>query len=51
MYIDFVFGWYAGGCENIGAILVIGSISMVCISHCVVLVLRIFGVVGCLYEF
>lgn len=35
--MDFVFGWCAGGCENVGVILVVGGISMVCISHCVLL--------------
>ena len=52
MYMEFAFGWCAGGCESVGAILMIGGISMVCVPLCVVLVvvLRIFMVVGCLYD-
>ena len=50
MYVEFAFGWCAGRCEGIGTILVIGGNSMVCVSHCVVLVFRIFVVVGYLYQ-
>ena len=50
MYVEFAFGWCVGGCESVKAILVIGGVSMVCVSHCEVLVLRIFVVVGCLCE-
>ena len=46
MHMKFAFGWCASRCESVGAILVIGGIFMVCVSHCVVLVLRIFMVVG-----
>ena len=42
IYTKFAFKWCTSECESVGAILVIGGISMVCVSHCVVLVLRIF---------
>jgi hypothetical protein len=50
MYVQFGFEWCVGGCESVGTILVIGDISMVRVSHCVVLVLRIFMVVACLCD-
>lgn len=50
MYVEFAFVWCVGGCNNVGAILAIGGVPMVCVSHCVVLLLRIFVVVGYLCE-
>ena len=50
MYMEFVFGWCASGCESIWGILVICGISMLCISHCMVFILRIFVVFGCLCD-
>ena len=50
MYVEFALGWRANGYKSVRAILVIGGIFMVCVFHCVVLVLRIFVVVGCLCE-
>ena len=45
MYMGFAFGWCSGGCKSVGAILVIARIFMLCDSHYVVMVLRIFVVV------
>jgi hypothetical protein len=50
MYVEFVFGWCVGGCECVGMILVIGGILMACVSHYLMLVLRIFVVVGYLCD-
>ena len=44
--MEFAYGWYASGCKSVGAILVIGGISMVRVSHRVLSVLRIFVVVS-----
>lgn len=33
MYMEFAFGWCANVCKRVGAILVIGGIFMVCVSH------------------
>ena len=42
VFMEFAFGWCDGGCESVGAILVICGICMMCVSHCVVVLLRIF---------
>ena len=47
MYIEFVFRWCAGRCECVE---VIDDISIVCVSHCVILVQRILVVGGYLCE-
>ena len=50
MYMKFAFGWCASGCESVEAILEIGGVSKDYVSHHVMLLLRIFMVVGCLCE-
>ena len=50
MYMEFAFGWCVGWCECVGMVMGIGGFSMMCVSHCMAFMLRIFMVVGCSCE-